>query len=240
MPAWAHCRPETRVGGSPVFSSDFASQETANPIAASGENPGCGYDFASGLHKYLYANANPVNMDDFSGNAGESDATATGRAVEKVIKADFRKNCRGIGVAGPAVLSILKKLGTVGPSRALNVLFPDLVDIKNKEIFEIKPFNARQELEGAAQLALYLAEFNALDPAGGWHLGDASDYKPPLIFPIAMPPNEIVVAPPVLGLITYTTLGQLVKSDVKMVARSNANDIKDSLGITTLIDILAF
>ena len=192
------------------------------------------------LHKYLYANANPVNMDDFSGNAGESDATATGRAVEKVIKADFRKNCRGIGVAGPAVLSILKKLGTVGPSRALNVLFPDLVDIKNKEIFEIKPFNARQELEGAAQLALYLAEFNALDPAGGWHLGDASDYKPPLIFPIAMPPNEIVVAPPVLGLITYTTLGQLVKSDVKMVARSNANDIKDSLGITTLIDILAF
>ena len=71
-PAWAHCRPETRVGGSPAFSSVFASQETASPIAASGENPACDYDFASGLHKYLYGADNPVNNVDPSGNDFES------------------------------------------------------------------------------------------------------------------------------------------------------------------------
>ena len=70
-PAWAHCRPETRVGGSPAFSSIFASQETANPVGTPIENKGCGYDFASGVHKYLYANANPINIDDPSGHDGD-------------------------------------------------------------------------------------------------------------------------------------------------------------------------
>jgi RHS repeat-associated protein len=187
------------------------------------------------LHKYMYCQANPVNMDDPFGNAGESDATATGKAVEKIIKADFRKNCRGIGVAGPAVLTILKNLGTVGRlSRAINVLFPDLVDIKNKEIFEIKPANIRQEIAGAAQLVLYLDELNTLDPKGGWHLGDATDYVPPLAFPIVMPPNEIVVTPPVFGLITYTTLGQFVEKKAENVAEEESADMEDSIGIGTL------
>jgi len=70
-PAWAHCRPETRVGGSPVFSSNFTFADTAQPITASGENPGCGYDFASSLHKYLYCQGNPINMTDPSGNDGD-------------------------------------------------------------------------------------------------------------------------------------------------------------------------
>ena len=65
--AKAITRSENRVGGSPVFSSDFASQETANPIGTRAENPGCGYDFASGVHKYLYVGDNPVNQIDPSG-----------------------------------------------------------------------------------------------------------------------------------------------------------------------------
>ena len=67
-PAWGVCRPENRVGGSPVFSSDFASQESAKPIATPSENGSCGYDFASGVHKYLYGSDNPVNRIDPSGN----------------------------------------------------------------------------------------------------------------------------------------------------------------------------
>ncbi|MGA3266088.1 MAG: hypothetical protein ABSE16_04620 [Verrucomicrobiota bacterium] len=54
--------PENRVGGSAVFSSDFASQESANPICTRAENPGCGYDFVSGVHKYLYAQMGWINQ----------------------------------------------------------------------------------------------------------------------------------------------------------------------------------
>ena len=68
-PAWGICRPENRVGGSPVFSSDFASQESAKPIGTPSENPGYGYDFASGVHKYLYCQGNPVMNTDPSGKA---------------------------------------------------------------------------------------------------------------------------------------------------------------------------
>jgi len=68
LPASALCRPETRVGGSPAFSSVFASQETANPVGTPSENGGRDYDFASGVHKYLYAQDNPVDGSDPSGN----------------------------------------------------------------------------------------------------------------------------------------------------------------------------
>jgi hypothetical protein len=63
-PPRALCRPKNRVGGSPVFLSNFVSQKSAKPVAASGENPACGYDFASGMHKYLYCKDGPVNGID--------------------------------------------------------------------------------------------------------------------------------------------------------------------------------
>jgi hypothetical protein len=63
-PAWGICRPENRVGGSPTFSPNFTFPDSANPVAASGVNPGCGYDFASGVHKYLYAEDDPVDNVD--------------------------------------------------------------------------------------------------------------------------------------------------------------------------------
>lgn len=67
-PAWAHCQSETRVGGSADFLPNFTTADDAKPIAASGENDGCGYDFASGLHKYLYAQDDPVDHVDPSGH----------------------------------------------------------------------------------------------------------------------------------------------------------------------------
>ena len=71
LPAWGICRSENRVGGSPVFASDFASLQIAKPIDTPSENLTCGYDFASGVHIYLYAQDDPVNMDDPSGNDGD-------------------------------------------------------------------------------------------------------------------------------------------------------------------------
>ncbi|MBU6409708.1 MAG: hypothetical protein KGR98_04905, partial [Verrucomicrobia bacterium] len=80
-----------------VFSSDFASQESANPIGARAENPGCGYDFASGVHKYLYGADDPVNIDDPSGNEGE--------LVEQVGLMSIQQTLAG------AALSALARVG---------------------------------------------------------------------------------------------------------------------------------
>jgi len=91
-PAWGVCRPENRVGGSPVFSSDFASQESAKPIGTPSENGGCGYDFASGVHKYLYCQGNPVDNCDPSGllaviytTIGKQLNVLTGKTTGRII-----------------------------------------------------------------------------------------------------------------------------------------------------------
>lgn len=64
----AMVRPETRVGGSPGFSSVFASELPSQVTEPHQEKPGCGYDFAPGVHNYLYAHANPAMNTDPSGH----------------------------------------------------------------------------------------------------------------------------------------------------------------------------
>jgi hypothetical protein len=68
LPGWATVRLETRVGGSPGFSSTFASPTASQVAESHHENAVCGYDFASEVRKYLYAHANPVNGVDPSGH----------------------------------------------------------------------------------------------------------------------------------------------------------------------------
>jgi hypothetical protein len=105
VPAWAHCRPETRVGGSPVFSSIFASQETAKSIGTPSENGGCGYDFASGVHKYLYTQDNPVDGIDPSGNDDIGDVLGA---------MDIGGMLDSIGVPmGAKVLNMAQQLGGI-------------------------------------------------------------------------------------------------------------------------------
>jgi hypothetical protein len=64
---WPVAPPKNRVGGSAAFSFVFAFQYIGQTLDTPAENGGCGYDFASGVHKYLYAEDNPVNLDDPSG-----------------------------------------------------------------------------------------------------------------------------------------------------------------------------
>jgi hypothetical protein len=65
---WPVAVPKNRIGGSPGFSFAFAFQFSGETLDTPDENGGCGYDFASGVHKYLYAADDPVNLDDPSGN----------------------------------------------------------------------------------------------------------------------------------------------------------------------------
>jgi len=75
--AHAVARPETRVEDffpSPLKSAPADLDQTAG---LRWENRGCGYDFASGVCKYLYAHANPVNRIDPSGMADFNLASLT-------------------------------------------------------------------------------------------------------------------------------------------------------------------
>ena len=68
-PAWAVARPEKRVReffSAPLKSAAADLDQTLEPR---GENPAGGYDFASGVCKYLYAHNNPVNRIDPSGRS---------------------------------------------------------------------------------------------------------------------------------------------------------------------------
>lgn len=79
LSGWASVRTEIRlacvadvmakkgVGGSPSFSSVFASPSPSQVAEPHQENQGCDYDFAPAVHKYLYTHANPINGVDPSG-----------------------------------------------------------------------------------------------------------------------------------------------------------------------------
>jgi hypothetical protein len=87
---WPVVTPKNRVGGSAAFSFVFAFQHIGETLDTPAENGGCGYDFASGVHKYLYAQDDPVNGRDPSGkddladfeNINIDDSVALGKAVE--------------------------------------------------------------------------------------------------------------------------------------------------------------
>jgi hypothetical protein len=198
------------------------------------------------LHKYLYCQNNAVNIDDLSGFAASSTSgnsldAQVGKAVEKLIKNDFAKRVPG-GVSGPAVLTILKRaLAAIGmtPNNIgkIKVKFPDLVDVPNREVFEIKPVGWKGTAEAVAYLAAYIALFNALDPRGGWHVGNTSKYMYcPCVFMLAYPPAIVVVSPPVEGLIyySYQTPQQYVKRKAVQTAVAENAEEEDSVGIATL------
>ena len=194
------------------------------------------------LHKYLYGDANPVNMTDPSGRASTT-AAQIGVAVHQYIGDDFIKKVTPGGVSGPSVVSILEDIpGFTLPTRLQGVvtaLFPDLTDVSTKQVYEIKPDNARSIILGEAQLQAYIDLFNYLDPSGGWHRG--TSYIPPLTVPIDALDYAVAVkgAP---GMIVYKVFSvqQIVKRKVVQTAIADNADLLDSIGISTLTTILAF
>jgi len=136
-PAWAIARPETRVGGSPVFSPNFTFADDAQPVAASGENPGCGYDFASGMHKYLYAEDNPVDNTDPTGLFTQ----AFGEIAHDIIAGRYLAE-------HPATI--------INPTTGvLGVLKPDIFNGPARVYAEIKPLSFKGIGEGWLQIESY-------------------------------------------------------------------------------------
>lgn len=106
---WPVVTPKNRVGEFAAFSFVFAFQYIGQTLDTPSENGGCGYDFASGVHKYLYGEDNPVNDSDPSGN----DVEAAGFNVGD----NFNVNVN-VGLVG-ALSSVPD--ATLGPGGSLDV-----------------------------------------------------------------------------------------------------------------------
>jgi len=133
------------------------------------------------LHKYLCCQGNPINMTDQSGFAasstsGNSLQAQIGKAVERLIKANFVWKVPG-GISGPAILTMLKNKGVPLNNTVIKRLFPDLVDFPHKEVFEIKSMTIAGTAEAAVQLGGYILALNAIDKSGGWHIGNSANYS---------------------------------------------------------------
>lgn len=183
------------------------------------------------LHKYLYSRANPVNGIDPDGNDLVSNFIY-GKKVHDFIGADFVKSGprrvynQSIGVTLGLLQAVLKR--------------PDLVDIKNHQVYEIKPILSAPL--GASQLLKYLVLFRYFDSTAGWGLGTAQNYPDmPTVVPLGFG-AEALVSPAVDGLIIYRVVDVKVLAAEAVVVGAIAfnADIQASLGIATLDDELAY
>jgi RHS repeat-associated protein len=189
------------------------------------------------LHRYLYAEDDPVNKVDPSGN--DILSAQIGTAVHQYIGRDFVNKLNPYGISGPSVATILGKFGI--PVNTITALFPDLVDInpKHKEIYEIKPAGLANLALGEAQLQGYIQLFNYFDRKKGWHAGTGDDYTPPISFELISPvPTLVYAEPSFLGVIQYETLQDLVKSDTKDVEEGDEGELEDEEGIDTDLEVM--
>jgi RHS repeat-associated protein len=199
------------------------------------------------LHKYVYAADNPVNMVDPSGHKAafsRADAAAIGREVHRRVGQDFVKS----GPPGTRVTaqSVFTALGLPNPPSGGTIngvgrLFPDLVDLKHKEVYEIKPISIGGTATGAVQLGGYVLALNKLDPTGGWGVGIGPEhYNSFQVFMLAKPLAVVTVMPPVFGMIYYeaVTPTRFVGRRATNVATANNARLQQHTGIATLLGLL--
>jgi len=101
--AHAIARPENRVGK--IFSDSLksASADLDQTLEPRRESGGCGYDVASGVCKYLYAQDNPVMMTDPSGRESLL-GVSIGSSISASLSAIYNGGVVGVGNAVQATL----------------------------------------------------------------------------------------------------------------------------------------
>jgi hypothetical protein len=176
---------------------------------------------------------NPVNLTDPTGRDWLS-STINGKLVHKIIGRDFMDKVQG-GVSGLAVNTVLEGILPPGTYLPTISMFPDLIDVRGKQLYEIKPFP--RWLDGKLQLMGYIAAFNYFDPAKGWTAG--STYMPPSkIYLGAL--SWAWVYPPSGGVIMYDVIDvpALAMVSVGVVATVRNADIITSVCIATLNSLM--
>jgi len=202
----------------------------------------------SSLHKYLYCQGNPVMMVDPSGHKATfsaADASAIGKEVHKRMGQQFISGFKPTErVTADSVFTVfgLKNPQSGKTLDGIKRLFPDLVDIQNHEIYEIKPLNAKGIAGGVLQLAVYLEALNKLDPSKRpWGVAIGPEhFNSAYVFFTASPFAAIVVAPPVLGMIFYETEApeDFVKGRAKNVGQANTSRIQMAWGTSALTSLM--
>ena len=208
LSARAVARPENRVGGSPVFLSVFASQESAKPIGTPSENGGCGYDFASGVHKYLYCQGNPINGKDPSGFAMTWNHYM-GYAAEEAIQDDYKESHPGDDVE-------------YGQQQSFGESFlkPDIFNKTTKTFLEIKPITYSEIMKGLAKMGVCEAAYGPLtlgySPEASWqpssHLLETDD-------------GELFFVMNVGGLVLYKDASEIEWTAITVTSIKTAKDL---------------
>jgi RHS repeat-associated protein len=145
------------------------------------------------LHKYLYAELDPVNQFDPSGLVS---SFIYGREVHRQIGLHFVAGSPGTRLSDRTMGTIL---GFV--SEKFLAKRPDLIDLGTHELYEIK--TTLEYPEGLLQLQFYLFVLGNLDPSGGWREG--ASYVPPPRIPL-LGGAFAVVNSPIFGIITYEVI----------------------------------
>jgi len=110
LPAWAIARPENRVRDFFPASSKSASADLDQTAGARRESRSCDYDFAPGVHKYLYCQGNPVNMTDPSGYDGVDACLSMFDMIGTFMASPSSPAIRSVaGTGGPDVTKSLKR-----------------------------------------------------------------------------------------------------------------------------------
>jgi len=170
----------------------------------------------SSLHKYLYANANPINNDDPPGY-GVLLAALYGQRVHRLIGADFELKTGGVSDV------TIKTIIGIG-----NYLRPDLVNIATGEVYEIKTSGSYGA--GVLQLTLYLGILNVFDPLKRRWIPGVS-YTPPPVLNLGFATYAFVY-PPVLGVITYDVRN--LAYDVALISAVSAYALNTAFTTATL------
>jgi RHS repeat-associated protein len=163
------------------------------------------------LHKYSYANNNPVTLIDPTGFIAMPPQLSRGNNVHDIIGQDFvnsstnrrRWDQNFKGGKRLTLLQILAGNDDLKGFPGVNALRPDMADYDERQIYEIKPVHSM--VQGLVELQVYLMLLNnAPFQKHTWSEGTASNYTPPLV--LAVGAGEIAITSvPVRGVIGYKT-----------------------------------
>lgn len=191
----------------------------------------------SSLHKYLYAEDDPVNLINPSGNIPIVSNWIYGGRVERAIAAHFLE----FGPPGDKTPPLFTPISTILHTKyipGLTASRPDLVLLPGStpgspgQIWEIKP--AGSFLEGETQLWFYLAILNTWDREHRWVPG--STYVPPSVIPLD-PLVFAIVGPSVGGVILYQV--EDLRATAALIGVFIGAEIEAAVGVATLNEALA-